>query len=240
MMGRRCADPERDLVSAIGGNGGDICRAPRRERRSAEALEPLADAFAPFTGSDEVDVTGGNSGFWTDNILDVVWERALSSPSIISSSSSCIAPSASCEGTISGLVSAPFASSQASPSRSSTSASRSCLARQFGHKNCGQDLGSLSIGRIHLKCQTWEQGATKSDWQGYTAVSGDFGVVESVSCKHLQRLTSNILSTRRNVMMLYPNPSSVAFPDHEVACESSRYLCISKVWGTILGQSAYL
>lgn len=50
-------------------------------------------------------------------------------------------------------------------SGSSTSASRSAPARQLGQMKMGY-CGEVSKARTHLKCHVWEQGATKSDWQG--------------------------------------------------------------------------
>lgn len=138
VMGRRrfiepVADLEADWSPAWG-KGGDIRRAPRRLRRPGAV-------FAPFVGSDEV-VTEGvmRLSSLTDRSLDVELDNPSSSPPISISSCSGTISLVSWIGAISGLDSVPFPSSQLPSSGSSMSASRSVTARQFGHKNCGQDL----------------------------------------------------------------------------------------------------
>lgn len=62
--------------------------------------------------------------------------------------------------------SAPESNCCQSSAGSSTSASKSAAARQLGQVKMGHD-GPISNSRMHLKCQVWLQGATKSDWQGW-------------------------------------------------------------------------
>ena len=133
VIGRRYSiGPEADLVSgcsAAAGNGGDIRRAPRRIRRLWEALDALL-------GSEEFVEDGVRCvSFVITNFLEVLDDSSSSMPSIAKSSCSDIAPLLK----ISGLEPAPSSSPQSS-STSSTSASKSVTARQFGHRNCGQDL----------------------------------------------------------------------------------------------------
>ena len=138
VIGRRnCTVPDADFeVEKFPAweNGGEILRAPRRVSRPGPA-------FAPFAGSDEVVKEGIE---WlsslTDRSLDVELDNPLSSVSIAISSCPGIISFVSLTGAISGLDSVPFSSSQLPSSGSSMSASKSVTARQFGHKNCGQDL----------------------------------------------------------------------------------------------------
>ena len=137
VIGRRYSiGPEAGLVSgcsAAAGNGGDIRRAPRRTSRLWEALDALL-------GSEEFVEDGVRwVSFVITNFLEVLDDSSSSMPSIAKSSCSDIAPLLDWEAITSGLEPAPSSSPQSS-SMSSTSASKSVTARQFGHRNCGQDL----------------------------------------------------------------------------------------------------
>ena len=137
VIGRRYSiGLEADLMSgcsAAAENGGDIRRAPRRTRRLWEAPDALL-------GSEEFGEDGVRCvSFVITNFLEVLDDNSSSIPSMAKSSCSDIVPLLDWEAITSGLEPA-LSSSPQSSSISSTSASKSVTARQFGHRNCGQDL----------------------------------------------------------------------------------------------------